>query len=140
VIDTRQIPRSDWNDFFTAFSQRHDDEAVALEVLSPEIGAQTQARDLHLRGISPAGHHQDEGLAVMLDSPDGAHVTHMIPKPTHVWLQTAAGESEDSLEIESADGTKTLIRFAMPATEGGAEDESPRIERFPRKGDDEDAG
>jgi hypothetical protein len=121
VTETREIPRPEWNEFFTAFSQQHDAEVVALEVLGAEIGAQTEARELQLRGISPTS-HQEDGLAVLLDSPDGTHLTHMITKPIHVWVQLAAGQSEDALEIESADGTKTLIRFSTPAMERDVED------------------
>lgn len=139
MTETREIPRGDWNDFFTAFSQQHDEEAVELEIMGAEIGAQVGARELHLRGISAASHSEEDGLAIMLDSPDGAHLTHMVPNPTHVWIQCAAGASDDALEIESADGTKTLLRFAMPATERDDED-APAIHRFPRKGDDEDFG
>ena len=51
----------------------------------------------------------------------------------HVWLQQAADMTDETLEIESADGTKTLVRFSTLDAE-----EPVRAERFPRKGDDED--
>lgn len=112
---TREIPRDDWNDFFAAFSEQHEDEPVDVEVMGEDIGAQIEARELFLRGISPATGRKDPDLALMLGSPDGTHLTHMIPKPTHVWVQSAAEESQDLLEIESADGTKTLLKFATAA-------------------------
>jgi hypothetical protein len=130
---TREIPRSEWNEFFSRFSDQHDDEAVEIEMLGSEIGAQTEGRELHLRGIAPAQNSQEPDLALELDSVDGKHLTHMIPKPTHVWLQQGADRTDEALEIESADGTKTLMRFSMAAAE-----DPPRAERLPRKGDDED--
>ena len=133
MTGTQEIPRDTWNDFFAAFSEQHDDEAVDVEIMGTDIGAQTEARELHLRGISPATSRKDEALALTLASPDGTHITHMIAKPIHVWVQRT-DESEGSLEIESADGTKTLLRFTAPAEN---EEGVQPIERFPRKGDDD---
>ena len=130
---TREIPRAEWNDFFSQFTDEHDDEAVEVEMIGPEIGAQIEGRELHLRGISPARNVQESDLALELDSVDGKHVTHMIPKPTHVWVLQAPDKTDEALEIESADGTKTLLRFSTSDAE-----EPVRTERFPRKGDDED--
>jgi hypothetical protein len=130
---TREIPRTEWNDFFTHFSDQHDDDAVEVELLGPAIGAQIEGRELHLRGISPARNMEESDLALELDSVDGKHVTHMITTPTHVWLKQAADKTDEALEIESSDGTKTLVRFSALGRETPA-----HTERFPRKGDDED--
>lgn len=128
---TREIPRSEWKDFFSQFSDQHDDEAVEIEMIGSEIGAQIEGHELRLRGISPAQNLKESDLALELDSVDGEHLTHMISKPTHVWLQQAQDKTDETLEIESADGTKTLVRFS------GIEAPA-HPERFPRKGDDED--
>jgi Family of unknown function (DUF5335) len=129
---TREIPRSEWKEFFSRFSDQHDDEAVEIEMIGSEIGAQIEGRELHLRGIAPARNAQESDLALELDSVDGKHLTHMIPKPTHVWLQQRADRTDEALGIESADGTKTLMRFSMLDAE-----EPLRAERFPRKGDED---
>lgn len=47
----------------------------------------------------------------MFDSVNGEHVTHMVNKPTRVWVQRAPDNTDEALEIESADGTRTLVRF-----------------------------
>jgi hypothetical protein len=130
---TREIPRPEWNDFFARFSDQHDDEAVEVQLLGSDIGAQIEGRELHLRGISPARNVREADLALELDGIDGTHLTHMIARPTHVWLQQAADKTDEALEIESADGTKTLVRFSTLGAERRA-----HTERFPRKGDDED--
>ena len=108
---TREIPRTEWRDFFSRFSDQHDDEVVEVETLGSEIGAQIDGRQLYLRGISPARNLQESDLALELDSVDRQHLTHMIPKPTHVWLKQTPDKNDEALEIESADGTKTLVRF-----------------------------
>jgi hypothetical protein len=78
--------------------------------MGSEIGAQVEGQSLLLSGISPAD-DAEQSLALMFDSVTGEHLTHMVNKPTHVWLQRAPDNTDEALEIESADGTKTLVRF-----------------------------
>jgi hypothetical protein len=60
---------------------------------------------------------------MMFDTLDGEHVTHMVDKPVHVWLQRAPDDSDEALQIESADGTKTLVRFPRAQTSEDVERE-----------------
>ena len=107
---TTEIPRDGWERFFNRFSQDHETQFVAVEVMGPDIGAQVEGRSLLLNGISPADPDKNS-LALMFDSLDGEHLTHMVDKPTHVWVQRAPDNTEEALEIEAADGTRTLVRF-----------------------------
>lgn len=107
---TTEIPRDGWDTFFNRFSQDHETQFVALEVMGLEIGAQIEGRSLLLSGISP-GDDKKESIALSFDSLDGEHLTHMVNKPTHVWVQRTADNTDEALEIEAADGTRTLVRF-----------------------------
>jgi hypothetical protein len=133
---TTEIPREGWDTFFNSFTQEHETQLVAVEVIGPEIGAQVEGQSLVLSGISPADSH-DGSLALSFDSLQGDHLTHMVNKPTHVWIQRGPDDMDETLEIESADGTKTLVRFP-PYEPGSRSEELKGAERFPRKGDDED--
>ena len=108
--DTTEIPRDAWTRFFTRFSQDHETQFVAVEVMGRDIGAQVEGQSLLLSGISPADDN-NESLALSFDSVNGEHLTHMVNKPTHVWVQRAPDRTDEALEIESADGTRTLVRF-----------------------------
>ena len=133
--DTQEIPRDGWDKFFSRFSDDHETQFVAVEVMGRDIGAQVEGRSLLLSGISRAD-EDNETLALMFDSVNGEHLTHIVKKPTHVWVQRSAGNTDEALEIESADGTRTLLRF--PRYEPGVgSDDVNAVERFPRKGDDE---
>jgi hypothetical protein len=127
-METREIPRSEWAHFFSDFSARHDDEEVSIHVISPKIGAHAEAHDLHLRGIAHVRKSDDLAFALELDTDEGTHLTHMVPRPVQVRVTRNAFGNTDVLEISSADGTTTVVR---PGTR-------PTVERFPRKGDDED--
>jgi len=110
VQDTREIPRDAWDTFFSRFSDDHETQFVAVEVMGQDIGAQVEGRTLLLSGVSRAA-EDGESLALMFDSVNGEHLTHMVNNPTHVWVQRAPDNTDEALEIESADGTRTLVRF-----------------------------
>jgi uncharacterized protein DUF5335 len=110
---TTEIPHGRWNQFFARFNRDHETQMVAVEIMGSEIGAQIEGRSLLLGGIS-AGDTNADSLVLMFDSVDGEHVTHMVEQPTHIWVQHAPDNTEEALEIESADGTKTLVRFSSP--------------------------
>jgi hypothetical protein len=118
--ETIEIPRDGWNTFFSRFSEDHETQMVAVEGMGREIGAQVEGQSLLLSGISPSG-STDGSLALTFDSVNGEHLTHMVANPTHVWLRRAPDNTDEALEIESADGTKTLVRF--PPYEPGSRSE-----------------
>jgi hypothetical protein len=136
VQDTTEIPREAWDRFFTRFSLDHETQFVAVEVMGRDIGAQIEGHSLLLSGISPADDN-NESLALSFDTVNGEHLTHMVNNPTHVWVQRAPDRTDEALEIESADGTRTLVRFPTYET-GSQSDDLKGVERFPRKGDDDD--
>ncbi len=107
---TREIPRDAWDYFFTRFSNDHETQFVAVEVMGQDIGAQVEGQTLLLTGVSRADEN-GESLALSFDSVNGEHLTHMVSNPTHVWVQRAPDNTDEALEIESADGTRTLVRF-----------------------------
>ena len=114
---TTEIPQERWNQFLARFNREHETQLVAVEIMGDEIGAQIEGRSLLLGGISP-GDDKTDSLVMMFDSVDGEHVTHMVRKPTHIWLQRAPDDTDEALAIESADGTKTLVRFTSSIDDG----------------------
>lgn len=113
---TQEIPRDEWGDFFNRFSRQHEGWLVTLEVFSPEIGAQEEARELPLEGIAIAGGDDTETIAISAGSTAENHLTHMITAPKHLWVERTAQGADAALEIESEGDTKTLLRFrsALP--------------------------
>ena len=115
---TKEIPRPEWNSFFNAFSRQHEGWLATLEVFAPDVGAQEEAHELPLEGVSIAsGNEAAETIAISLGKDPADHITHIIAKPEHVWLEQTSEGANAALEIESADGTKTLLRFrsALPS-------------------------
>lgn len=108
----RQVPRSEWPSFFRGFSRRHEGWPVTVRVLSGRFGSQVEARELPLKGIvadaagsGPISIH----IGGLLDQ----HVEHDVPDPSQVWV--SENGAEEALDIESLDGTKTILQFRAAA-------------------------
>jgi hypothetical protein len=112
IMGTQEIPREEWKTFFDTFSRQHEGWLATLEVLGTEIGAQKEARDLPLEGITAALEGTSPGtIAISLGKTPEDHVTHTISGPSRVWLEQTSEGANAALEIESADEVKTLLRF-----------------------------
>ena len=116
-MPTREIPREEWSKFFDVFSRQHEGWLATLEIFAPDVGAQMEAHELPLEGISIAsGGSVADAIAISLGKNAEDHVTHTITKPEHVWLEQTSGGANAALEIESENQTKSLLRFrsALP--------------------------
>jgi hypothetical protein len=113
-LDSREIARGDWGSFLEVFSRQHEGWLATLEVVGPDI-AQPAAGEFPLKGValtSVVG--ESEGITINLSKAPEDHVKHTIIEPTHVWLVQTQEGANAGLEIVSADGTKTLLRFRSP--------------------------
>ncbi len=111
-MSTQEIPREDWSNFFDVFSRQHEGWLATLEIFAPDVGAQEEAHELPLEGISIAsGNSSADAIAINLGKTREDHITHTITKPEHVWLEQTSGGANAALEIESENQTKSLLRF-----------------------------
>jgi len=117
-MPTLEIPRDEWKTFLDAFSRQHEGWLTTLEVFATDIGAQREARDLPLEGITATSRdNASQTIAISLGKSSEDHVTHTVTDPTRVWLEQTSQGANAAIEIESADEVKTLLRFrsALPA-------------------------
>lgn len=117
-MPTQEIPRDEWSPFLEKYSRQHEGWLATLEVFGPEIGAQQEARDLPLEGITAASKDGNaKTISISLGRTPDDHVTHTITDPTRLWLELTSQGTNAALEIESAGEVKTLLRFrsALPA-------------------------
>jgi len=116
-MPTQEIPREEWNTFFETFSRTHDGWLATLEIFGADIGAQEEAHELPLDGVSIAAESGgSKTIAISLGKAPDDHVSHLVDKPTHVWLEQTAEGANAALEIESEDESKTLLRFRSPVS------------------------
>ncbi len=106
----RLVPRTEWYRFFRDFSRRHEDWLVTVLVVSPGLGPQVESSDLPLEGIvaDPAGHGP---ISIYVGRSPQRHVEHDVADPTQIWVGLSEDGAEKALQIESMDGTKTIVEF-----------------------------
>jgi len=110
-MPTREIPRDEWLSFFDEFSRQHEGWLVTVEVLTDESGAQLEAHELPLVGITTDKDRNSKTIAIIVGQTIDDHITHTISEPTHVWLDETADGAHQALQIESANGEKAILRF-----------------------------
>lgn len=108
---TREIPRSEWTAFFDQFSRDHLDRTVTVEVIGSEIGDQVLGEEQVFRGISADEKDKENRIEIMVGPAVDTGTTHTVSAPEQVWLKDAEGDAQEVIEIRSADGTTTLVRF-----------------------------
>lgn len=114
-MSTEEMEKSRWQSFFDAFSRQHEGWLVTLEVFDEAIGAQPEAREIIFEGISVSSQNgEPESIAINLGKKPDEHITHSIANPARVWVQQTSGGANEALEIEAADGTRTLLRIRAP--------------------------
>jgi len=110
-MDTREIASSQWSEFFERFTREHDGVPATLRVMRGDIGAQVEARALPFEGISPDRRGGDP-ITIDLGRGFATHIEHRVTAPRRVWAQADENGRDVSLEIESADDTKTIIEIS----------------------------
>jgi hypothetical protein len=106
-----EIPREQWIRFFDDFSKRHQGWVVTLEILGKDLGDQESATQLPLVGISADLKDRESSINVLVGDRPETHLTHIITKPGRVLAKEPEEPAHEALEIESGDGTKTILHF-----------------------------
>lgn len=111
-MQTEEIQREEWSNFFDSFSREHTGWLATIEVIGTDVGAQEEANDLPLVGITADLKGTGENsISIIVGEAADDHITHTISEPTSVRFEKAEGSSEESLQIETAGGAATLLRL-----------------------------
>jgi hypothetical protein len=108
---TREIPHEKWISFFNDFSKQHEGWIVTVEVIGSDLGDQEEAAGLPLVGISADVKAGENRIVIIVGGKSDQDVNHIVEKPNHVWWKPPQGVADDAVEIESEDGTMTLVSF-----------------------------
>jgi hypothetical protein len=114
MMQTTQITKTEWPNFFNSFSRKHEGWLATLEIFGPDIGAQTEERELPFEGITDEWSEAKGDTITIMAGKSDAHVTHTISRPTEVSLEQTDEGADTALAIKSSDGTTALLRFRSP--------------------------
>jgi hypothetical protein len=111
-MQTQEITRTEWQRFLDDFSKQHQGDRASVQVVGDDAGAQAEAELLPFVGISAEEAGSARGsIIVMLGTEAENHVQHRINDVSRVWQKASGDNAKDALEIESNDGTKTIVQL-----------------------------
>ena len=114
VMQTREIPKSEWPAFLNRFTSRHQGWLVNLEVFGPDFGAQVEGTGLVLEGLTDECNEMNGNtITIMAGKNPDDHVTHSISRVTEVSLERTDTGEDAALSIAEEDGTRTLLTFPL---------------------------
>lgn len=120
---TVEIPHEAWAQTLNEFTAIHEGWLVSLDILGSTIGAQREINDLPLLGVSADRADHDGTITISAAARSAAeHITHTIHAATRLHIERRDDGADVALQIESADGTKAILRFraaALPETVDG---------------------
>jgi hypothetical protein len=104
---TKQIPRSEWKDYLERFTREHltrdPPDDVTVEVLSPTIGDQFEARAERLLGLTYDP--KSRAVEVLLED----QLDHLAFDPVEIWAIEMEDGFVSTLELVREDGTRELL-------------------------------
>ncbi|MEP7036878.1 MAG: DUF5335 family protein, partial [Acidobacteriota bacterium] len=101
--------------FFDEESRDKLDWLTKVEVLSPDNGVQILSEGLPFSGLTYENKDDSPQIEILVGKDTEHHQTHNILSPTKVYFRRADENSGGTIEIEEADGTKTLVYLTAPA-------------------------
>ena len=110
---TLNIPKEKWAQFFSDLSKRRFGWTTKIEVMNDSIGDQILSENLPLNGIT----FEQTGDETTIEIAVGANTTHQshtIVNPGKVAFFGKDEKAGGFVEIEEANGTKTLVHIIEP--------------------------
>lgn len=109
-----EMAPEEWLDFFNSFSRQHDGWLASME-LTRGTERKTELRDQPLAGISADHVSERDEIYLSFERADGGHLTHPVRNPMKVVFRRGLDGAHAGIDITSADGTLTSVRFRIAA-------------------------
>ncbi len=119
-MKTREIPRDNWIQFCEDWSRMYDGWLVNVQVQGAGTeGGHYEAKDMPFHGISYERKGPDhDNLVVFVDRGTQEDVTRTVDHPTHFRVEQKDDGTDQGLEIEAQDGTRTIVQFVQASRSG----------------------
>jgi hypothetical protein len=109
-----EVPIENWKEILKEFGVMHRGWIVSLDVVSAEAGAEPVINELPLLGVTAEPGRDGQVIHVSVRRSATEHVTHTVAGPARVWLERPFDGADRALQVESVDGTRTILRFRTP--------------------------
>lgn len=111
---TQEISSERWSAFFNTFTKENRGAHAEIELIGGDVGRGVETENRPFDGIAADFKDGARNVWITLASTAEDHVTHGIQNVTAVRYLPGTAERGAVLEIEAADGTKTLLELTIP--------------------------
>jgi hypothetical protein len=118
-MQTVDVAAKDWPRALDEFSAMHEGALVSLQLLAPDLGAQTEVRDMPLLGITAEAGPGGATITIAAARSHGDLITHIVHSPTHVRVERTNDGMDVALQVESAEGTVAILWLNVGSDTGG---------------------
>jgi len=112
--DIVEIPAEQWIGFFDSFSRQHEGWLASIEITEGNA-KRTELRDRPLEGISCDQIGARDEIYLSFDGGEGVNLTHPVRNPMKVVFRRDIEGAHEGIDLNSADGSLTSVRFRIPA-------------------------
>ena len=119
---TQEISQDQWIPFLAEFTRENRGAHARLTIIGAEadVGAQVETENRPFDGVSADVKDRERTVWITFGTSAEDHMTHGVHRATAIRTLLPAGGSGPVLEVESADGAKTLVElvaepYSLPA-------------------------
>jgi hypothetical protein len=111
-----EIAPDRWIPFLAEFTRENRGAHARLEVVGADrdVGYRVETENRPFDGIAADTKDGERVVWISLDSGTGDHITHGVHQATVVRVLPASEARGAVLEVEAADGTKTILELTLP--------------------------
>jgi hypothetical protein len=115
MSQTQEIAARRWHDELERLTSAHQGDDAAIEVLS-DLGAQPESEGLALAYLEYD--HKDDVVVVAVGAdPRDPVLRHVVARPQRIFVSSIDPDGGLALDIEAADGSKTLVTLHRHAAD-----------------------
>lgn len=116
-VTTRELAAERWVEYFDSIAPSIEGLLVTIEVMSEQLGDQTNVERLPLQAI--AYDHNDNMLEIAVGGRGPRYpvvLRHFISRPQKIAVEESGQPTPSAILVTDASGDRTLIRLFQPAT------------------------
>lgn len=120
-METREIPKEQWDSYLEGFNRNHLGQRVRMEQRTPGAEGRIQADNTPLLGITPQAKpgSGDEFRALSIETGTArARQQHTVHDPTRLWVAESDGTAA-AIQVEDRNGGITLLHFDVSSASQG---------------------
>jgi Family of unknown function (DUF5335) len=114
--NTHEIPEKEWIPYLAEFTRENRGANARLEIVGAdkEVGYQVETEDRPFDGVAADIKDRERTVWIAFGSTAEDHLTHGVHGAAAIRVLPSTEARGSVLEVEAADGTKTILELTLP--------------------------